>query len=227
MRRTVLCIMLLGMLTTMGCATVPFEAHERVSMKGKDPSGVVKAYSDALPERLNLLSSIMFRYNFISKMTVLGTIEADMASREFSVVGISPLGVKIFEVEAGREGIKNKYVIPPMAEKGDLATTVARDIERIYYDLIPSAHAEVRVKRNCIEFEEPHGEGRMVYVFAGPEANLVMKKYFDHGMLRWKVGYYEYRKKGGRLYPGGVVLTDRKWGYTLTARIRKIYDGED
>lgn len=227
MRQIALCISMICIMALSGCVSVPFKLHERVSMEGKDPQEVVSRFNEALPDKLNLLSSIMFRYNFMSKLTVLGSIEADIATREFSVVGISPLGVKIFEVAVDRDGIRNKYVIPPVAEKGDLAAVVARDIERIYYDRVPFADAEVRVRRKSIEFAEPHGDGRVVYVFAGPEANLVMKKYYEHGILRWKVGYYEYKKEGGRLYPGGIVLTDNKWGYTLTARTRKIYAGEN
>ena len=210
-----------------GCATVPFKEHERVSVSKMDPAEVVYRYSEALPQNINLLSSLVFRYNFIGKVSVLGTIEADTASRWFSVVGVSPLGVKLFSVEADDGGVRNQYVIPPMAGRGDLAGAVAGDIRRIYLDLVPSKGASVRKRADSIEFVEPSGEGFLVHVFAGPEGNLVMKKFYLHGELRWRVGYYEYTREGGRLYPGGTVLTDLESGYELTVRIKKIYVRED
>ena len=210
-----------------GCAQIPFREHERVDMRNSDPLQVVKAFSDALPEKVSLLSSLVFRYNFISKTSALGTIEADVPGRWFSVVGLSPLGVKLFSVEADDEGIRDRYVIGPLARRGDLPKAVAGDIRRIYFDRVPSLAARVRIKKNSIEFVEFSGDGFLVHVFAGPEKNLVMKKYYEDGDLSWKVGYYEYTREGGRLYPGGIVLTDLKHGYRLMARTKKIYVKKD
>ena len=210
-----------------GCASVPFEEHRRVNVSHMDPGEVAAAYSALLPERLSLLSSLVFRYTFIGKVSALGTLEADIKGRWFSVVGLSPLGVKLFSVEADEGGIRDRFVMGPLSERGDLAGAVAGDIWRIYFDLVPSPGARVRKKKNSIEFVEPFGGGFLVHVFAGPEGLLIMKKFYKHGVLRWKVGYYEYISEGGRLYPGGIVLTDRVSGYQLTARTKKIYDKKD
>jgi len=214
-------------LALAGCAALPFEEHRRVPMANMDPEGVLEAFSGALPERINLLSSLVFRYTFIGKVAVLGTVEADIKGRWFSVAGISPLGVKLFSVEADESGIKDRFAMGPLAGKGDLAGAVAGDIWRIYFDLVPSPGASVRKRKNSIEFVEAFGGGFLVHVFAGPEGNLVMKKFYRRGVLRWKVGYYEYIKEGGLLYPGGIVLTDMESGYQLTARTKKIYGREN
>jgi hypothetical protein len=137
---------------------------------------------------------------------------------------MSPLGVKLFSVEADQGGVRDSFVIGPLARRGDLASAVAGDIWRIYFGLVPSAEARARKNRRSIEFVEPFEGGFLVYVFAGEKGNLVMKKFYKHGVLRWKVGYYEYIREGGRLYPGGIVLTDYGSGYELTARTKKIYD---
>lgn len=212
------------MLSLGACAPVPFERHERTSMKGLDPLEVAAAFSAVLPERLNLLSSLVFRYTFIYKVSALGTIEADTNTREFSVVGMSPMGVKLFAVNASDSGIESRYVIPPVAGRGDLAGVVARDIRRIYFDLAPSPEARVRQWGHSIEYMEPFGQGTLVFVFEGPGRHLVSKKYYETGRMRWKVEYYEYRMERGRLYPGGIVLTNREQGYSLTAVTRKIFD---
>ena len=210
-----------------GCASVPFEEHRSVPVSHMDPEEVAAAYSASLPRHLNLLSSLVFRYTFIGKVSALGTLEADIKGRRFSVVGISPLGVKLFSVEADESGILDRFVMVPLSERGDLAGAVAGDIWRIYFDLVPSKGARVRKRESSIEFVEPFEDGFLVHVFAGPEGNLVMKKFYKHGVLRWKVGYYEYIREGDRLYPGGIVLTDRMSGYQLTARTKKIYDRKD
>ncbi len=217
----------IALMLMAGCASVPFEEHDRVTVSHMDPEEVVRAYSGAMPERLNLLSSLVFRYTFIGKVSALGTIEADINGRWFSAVGMSPLGVKLFSVEADGGGIRDRFVMGPLSKRGDLAEAVAGDIWRMYFDLVPSPGARVRKNRRSIEFVEPFGGGFLVHVFAGPEGLLIMKKFYKHGVLLWKVGYYEYISEGGRLYPGGIVLTDRVSGYQLTARTKKIYDKKD
>jgi len=224
---TVRLLACVALLVLEGCASVPFQEHMSVPFGHKDPVEVRTAYSAGLPENVNLLSSLVFRYTFIGKVSALGTVQADISGRRFSAVGMSPLGVKLFSVEADSGGIRDRFVFGPLADKGDLAGAVAGDIWRIYYDLVPSNGARVRKKQRSIEFIERFGDGFLVHVFAGPEGNLVMKKFYSHGVLRWKVGYYEYIREGGRLYPGGIVLTDYMSGYELTARTKKIYDTKD
>ena len=71
MRRLLIIILLVSLASLIGCASVPFAKHERVLMKGPEPSQVVSAYAEALPNRLYLLNSLVFRYNFMYK---IGTV---------------------------------------------------------------------------------------------------------------------------------------------------------
>ncbi|MFA4830297.1 MAG: hypothetical protein WC594_13885, partial [Thermodesulfovibrionales bacterium] len=60
------------------------------------------------------------------------------------------------------------------------------------------------------------------YVFAGADGNMVEKNYYEDNTLIWRVSFYEYRQKDGKIYPGGIILNNYKYGYSLTVRLKEI-----
>jgi hypothetical protein len=100
---------------------------------------------------------------------------------------------------------------------------VGGDIKRVYFDLIPSPKAKVKVKKYSVVFEEKAGKGLMRRVFAGPGGNLIRKEFFERGDLVWRVAYYEYREVDGKLFPGGVVMDNFKRGYRLIIKLKEVY----
>jgi len=60
------------------------------------------------------------------------------------------------------------------------------------------------------------------YVFAGVQQNLIEKRYYHDDQLLWTVSYYEYQRKEGKLYPGGIVLKHHQYHYQLIVRLKEI-----
>ncbi len=71
---------------------------------------------------------------------------------------------------------------------------------------------------------QPWGSGIVEYIFAGADGYLVEKNYYEKDILNWRVSYYEYRQKDGKIYPRGIILKNYKYRYSLTVRLKEIID---
>lgn len=211
-----------------GCAGVPFERPARVPMGGADPAAVARAFGERTPRRFSLVATILFRYNWLRKMSAIGCIDVDATRREFTVACFNPLGVKLFEIASAGNEVVRRDVFPALAEKGDVAGAVARDIGRVYFDLLPPAGAIPRNHPRKIEFRAPAEGGEVRHVFAGPSGDLTEKRWYDEkGSLVWRVSYYEYRDERAGRIPRGVVLDNFKHGYRLVVKVKEIAENAE
>jgi len=191
-----------------GCAGIPFEKPARVPLGEVDARRAVERFNERTPKRFSLVVTILFRYNWLRKMSAIGSIDVDTARREFAVACFNPLGIKLFEIaSAGKGIIEERFVLPQLAEYGDVAMAVGRDIERVYFDLRPAATAGVKRRKRELVFRGEDGDGAIEHVFAGAGPDLIRKRrYAGDGSLAWKISYYEYMDVPGGRLPRGVVL---------------------
>ncbi len=106
-------------------------------------------------------------------------------------------------------------------------TSVAEDIRRIYFDLLPSPRAQVAVRRHRVVFSESTGDGTLRHVFGGENLVLLEKSFRQGWFRRWRVMYYEYEPNKGWLVPRGIVLHNRRYNYRLVVKIRDLTWPED
>jgi len=220
MKRVAAVILLLA---ACGCSGVPFKEAPRVPLAKTDPSMVCDAFREKTPGKFSLLASIMFEFNLLRRMAALGTIEADAGARKFTAAVFNPVGVKLFELASAGDVVETRYVIGALAGKGDLAGAVGGDIARVYFDLVPSPGAKVKTTKYRAIFEEKSGSGRLRRIFSGSPGLLSVKEYRERGDLVWRIRYYQYREVGGKLFPGGVVLDNFKYGYRLVVKLKEVY----
>lgn len=214
-----LTVLLLGAVLLAGCVSVPFRETPPVCMDAVDPQQLLAQYRETLPERFQLLNSVVFDYRWRA-FTGIGLVEIDRPAQTFRIVCLNPLGVKLFELSGDAQRTEAHFVMPPLLEQGgDFAGTVGEDIRRIYFDVVPAVEASVERQRRALVFRQPAPGGSLEYVFAGRDGDLVEKRYRDaDNDLVWKVSYYEYRAENGKRSPQGVVLTNYRHGYRLTVR---------
>lgn len=218
MRSTALLICLL--LGGAACTSVPFQQTELVPFS-EAPARVVERFREAAPERFQLLSSVVFEYNW-QAFSGLSSLEIDRSSAGFRVAGMTALGIKLFELSGGREGITTRYSVAAVSKYGDLADAVGSDIRRIYFDLVPAPHATVRRKRTKLIFRQPSGSGSLEYVFAGAAGDLIEKRYYEDAGIVWRAAYYEYADQKGKRFPRGIVFIHYDHGYRLTVRHKEF-----
>lgn len=204
-----------------GCSVIPFQKTPYVPMDSVDPQVLVQDFRSKSPESFQIMNTIVFEYNW-NKFSGIGYIYVDTAEKEFRVVCMNPMGVKLFELSGDKDGIVQHFVLEQFSKKGNFAATVGEDIRRIYFDLVPSSGAQVKKKKKEIVFSEPAGAGTMEYIYAGAGGYLVEKNYYEDSALNWGIAYYEYQEQDGRIYPRGIILNNYKYSYSLTVRLKEV-----
>lgn len=207
----------------LGCSSIPFQKTAYVPLNEDDPLIVIERFKDNLPSRFQLINTIVFMYNW-NTFSGIGYIDVNTQEEKFTVVCINPIGIKLFEISGDKDGVDQHFVLDKFAEEGDLAGAVGGDIKRIYFDLVPSLEAEIAKKKFQVVTRQPLGSGIVEYIFAGADGHLVEKKYYEKDILNWRVSYYEYQQRDGKIYPRGIIFKNYKYRYSLTVRLKEIVD---
>ena len=204
-----------------GCASIPFEKVQYVSVNTVQPSAIREQFANNLPEKFKVVSTIVFQYRR-HKFSAIGYTDIDVLQKLFTIVCLNHAGIKLFELTGNNNNVKCEFALEGGHFPGDFTKAVANDIRRIYFDCIPDAEAKIYKKKNKIVFKQPVEAGVMEYTFAGGDNLLVEKRYYKGWRKIWSVFYYEYRRKNGKLYPSGIMLRHHKYNYQLTVRLKEI-----
>jgi len=203
------------------CSSIPFQKTAHVPLDSVEPRALVEKFKNNSPENFRLINTIVFEYGW-KKLSAIGYIEVDTRKQTFTVVCINHVGIKLFELSGDGNRIITHFMLEQFSEKGNFANAVGEDIRRVYFDLLPSSEAKIKNKKYQVKFIEPSAAGIVKYVFAGAEGYLVEKGYYEENMLSWKISYYEYQQKDGKIYPAGIILKNYKYRYTLTIKLKEI-----
>jgi hypothetical protein len=204
-----------------GCSTVPFRDAVRVPIDSVDPQNMVDRFRASMPDSFELLNTVVFEYNGRS-INAIGTVRINRAERAFTVACMNPMGIKLFEVSGDRNSLTSTFSIADVSTFRDLASTVANDIRRIYFDLLPGPKAWVWKRTYTQAFRQSFGSGMLEYVFAGVPGDLIEKRYYEENGIVWKVSYYEYRDQDGKRWPQGIVYVNYRYGYRLLVKQKEL-----
>lgn len=217
--RTVLGALFLAALMTAGCATLQWTPPPR-DVQAPDPSKAREFMRRNAPVRLQMVNSVLFEFRG-RKLSGLGFLETDAVTRSFGLACLSPTGVTLFDV-GGSNGIARcRFAQEAFTNRGDFASNLARDIEKMFFALEPPADAIQSAEPGAVVFTRTDGNERMEWV-AGVEGRLLEKRYFDRRRLVSRVGYYDFRETEGKLLPGRIVFHNLKYGYGLTVIAREL-----
>ena len=209
------------MLSSLGCAAVPFQRTSYVPLDRVDPQLARREFESSLPDSFKIINSIVFKYKWRS-FSALGYLDVNGGLKTFSVSCLNPMGIKLFELSGDKDVVRTNYVLKELLSKGDLPQVAGDDIRRIYFGNVPSGEAKAQKEKRRVVFSEASGSGVIKYIFAGSPTMLVEKKYYEKTHLIWSVSYYEYRQKRGKYYPSGIVLKNSRFGYSLTVRLKEV-----
>ena len=218
MKRSLACV-LIALLS--GCAVVPFPEPARVSLERENPQELVKRFQAALPDNFQLLNSVVFEYNWRT-FPGIGSVSIRRSDHLFRVAGMSPLGVKLFELSGNQHSVTKHYAIASFEQYGDAATAVGNDIRRIYFDLIPATDARIWKRKYAIRFRHSSGPGMLEHIFGGERGDLIEKNYYGEDGIAWRASYYEYREQNGKRWPQGILFINYQYGYRLTVRQKEL-----
>jgi hypothetical protein len=214
--------LLFCLLSIAGCVSVPFQKTLDARVAAIDAHAAVEQFKESSPDNFRMLQTITFEYGLLT-FSGLGFAEINSTEKAFAVVCMNHMGVKLFEVYGNKDGINAPFVMDELKRGGNIAVAVGEDIKRIYFDLVPAADASIEKEKYRILFRQSSAPGIMEYSFGGIGYSLVEKTYYEENIPVWRVSYYEYQDKNGKLYPGGIVLENYRYSYRLIIRLKEIY----
>lgn len=221
MKYIVIALFMLFLFT--GCESIPFQKELDQPYASVDPAAVREKFKGSLPEHSRLLNTIVFEYN-LRTFSGIGFIDADTAERTCSLACINQMGMKLFEISIDKDNINTSFALPEFTSKGNFTKAVGEDIKCISFDLVPSDGAEATKEKFAVVFRQKEGAGTAEYVFSGPGQYLTEKTYYEEGNPLWRVSFYEYQSRNSKIYPGGTILKNYKYGYRLIIRLKEISD---
>jgi hypothetical protein len=211
---------ILGACLGAGCATVRWESPQRAG-SAPEPAAALQAMSRGAPVRLQVVNSVLFEYRG-RKMSGLGFLDVDVATRSFGLACMAQSGVTLFEVTGTNGAVRCHFAMPALAGRGEaFAKVLGRDVERMFFDVQPPAGAAVGFEPGAAVFSDVRGSGRVEWI-AGCDGGLLEKRYYEGRRLVCRVGYYATVGHSGRRIPGRVCLQNLKDGYGLTITMREI-----
>ncbi|MFO7667047.1 MAG: hypothetical protein R6V76_10540 [Desulfobacterales bacterium] len=204
-----------------GCGSIPFQSAPFMSMEKAEPGLVKEQFSLMLPDRFQIISTIAFEYKGQS-ISFIGYSDINTKEKTFTVAGINQVGIKLFEITGNSDRTELKFAIEDFTKKGNFTEVVAGDIRKIYFNRLPSDSSKVYKKKHEIVFVQNEPGEVIEFVFAGPGNLLVEKRCIVDNQAIWRVTYYEYLEKNGKLHPAGIILENIKYDYKLIMRLKEI-----
>ncbi|WP_136077739.1 hypothetical protein [Pontiella desulfatans] len=210
-----------------GCATVPFEAAPKGDFREAEPSGVVETFGAAVAQEFELLESVVFRF-FTQGFTGLGYLSIEPANEAYALSCMTPAGISLFGLQGKGEVVEPLFVPPQMEKHQDkIFAAIGQDLRRIYLNWVPPENAAVKHRKRSMVFVHKADGETIEWVFSGQRQRLTEKRFARGWRTDAVVRYYDYEEHGGKLYPMGVVLYNKRFHYRMVFRVKEIYPFKD
>lgn len=209
------CLLCCAAVLLSSCASDPFE-YEPLS--GKPEPGEI---ADLMPPEAIIESSVVGEYRF-SKMPLLSLTRIDFRTGMIRVAGLTPAGMKIFDLCGTKNSLENYHWLPGKYWSGheeEASRMILGDISAIYLNLLPERFGNCRYENDGKQLAVTDGDIR--YVFAGAPPRLIEKSIFENGSRIMRIKYYSYENA----FPANIMLENFKYKYRLVIRTLSVERG--
>lgn len=220
MRRLANLIVAALLLLATGCATAPFAPVELTPTAPKSAAELSAGLWNRGGGKLMLRHSALFEFHGM-RVPVEAMLQLDPAAGEARLVGMNEMGVKLYDITVLPKESRANFVMPDLSRYPGFADAVATSVRRIFLEPEPKPGDRLQVKKRSYLLTRDEGDATVEFTLGGAEAQLLEKTFRGHGDS-WLVRYYQYERRDGRLFPGGIVLDDDRAGYRLTLWIESV-----
>lgn len=203
------------------CGKAPFESEPRVRLTEKNPQRIQAHFAETLPKQFQRIDTLTFQYG-MRRMSAIGVTDVDMEAKTFTVVGLTPMGIKLFDLSGDLQTVNSRFVAPVFSKHKNFAQSIAEDIRRIYFHRVPVPSAEVSVGKYRAVYQQKTDAGRLTHLFSGEIPRLTAKRFHQNSRLQWQVQYFGYMEKNGATHPVGIYLKNSQYSYRLTVQLKEI-----
>ena len=209
------------LLLASACATARFPATELTPTRPASAAQLSAALWDAGTESLMVRQSALFEVHGMQG-PIAGIMKLDLASRSARLVGMNDMGVKLYDISVDPELSQAHFIIADLARYPGFAEAVATSVRRIFLAPEPAAGDLLEQAPKSYLLTRASASGsRLSFTMGGADAQL-LEKTCRGDRESWRVRYYQYQRRQGRLFPGGIVLDDDQAGYRLTLWIESV-----
>jgi len=209
-----------SLILVTGCAPAPFALSPLPTLSNPDPLTLRDTFAASIPPHFISDDSVII-YAPFHRLAVLGVLRVDRAAGTFELAGLNQIGVQIFELGGDRNGNIVRFAIPPLDQQREVLLSIAADVRRIYFDLLPADGAKVDVRPTFVRFRQPANSGTLIYEFGGQPTVLLEKRFAGWLGTIWRVRYFDYAISNGSLYPRGVVMDNAQYHYRIVIKNRQ------
>ena len=184
--------------------------------------------SCAAPMHYESVSSVVMQYRWF-KFPALGVISVDVRKQSFALVGMSQLGVNIFELSEKNGKILSRMPGKLLKRNPRIAPSAAADVRNMFFDLVPPPATPRRTDKN----------GDAIYIRRTPEGILqyrldartrqllekrfsVPRSYLPGRTVVWVVRYEDYVSTRKGTYPQTIRFKQRHLHYAITTRVKEM-----
>ena len=213
------------LLLLAGCATVPFQPVELTPTAPRSAAELSAGLWSRGGAKLMLRHTALFEFQGM-RVPVEAMLQLDPAAGEARLVGMNDMGVKLYDITVLPDASRANFIMPDLARYPGFAEAVAVSVRRIFLAPEPKPGDRLRVTPKSYLLTREEGGATVNFTLGGPEAQLLEKS--SRGAAgAWRGRYYQYQRRDGRLFPGGIVLDDDRAGYRLTLWIESVESGNE
>ncbi len=204
-----------------GCRAEPFSRPPLPVLVDPDPQSIRDRFPQLLPDPFTSDDTVIVQAPFRDDLAVLGVLNVNRKAGTFELYGLNQLGVQFFHVGGDRGSVAIRDAVPPLMEHKEILLSMARDIQRIYFNPAPAANASVDISPTQVTFTQSTPDGKLIYDFGMLPTVLLQKQLAGCFGATWRVRYYDYRAGAdGKLFPHGIVMDNFQYHYRIVIKNR-------
>jgi len=188
-------------------------------------------FRDSTPARYSAVSSVVMQYRWF-KFPALGVITVDTRKHNFALVGLSQLGINVFELSETSGSIKSHMPGKLLERRPEIAAGAAADVRQMFFNFTPPPEArrlpDANTKKNQAVFQQSTPTGMLEYRFDNKTGHLLEKRFsvprqfFFGSSVVWQVNYEDYALIGNKAYPRVIHFKQRRFHYAITLFLKEI-----
>jgi hypothetical protein len=215
------------LLLVSACSSVPFTPTELTSAVPRTAHELTAKSWNSGTGSVMIRQSALFEFEGM-QVPIAGIMKLDLAAKYARLVGMNDMGVKLYDISVDSASSQAHFIIPDLAGYPGFAEAVAVSVRRIFLSPQPALDDSLELTPTSYLFkrESSTNGGTTRFILGGADAQL-LEKSFCGPTEAWNVRYYLYQHRQGRLFPGGIVLDDRRAGYRLTLWIESVENADE
>jgi hypothetical protein len=204
-----------------GCAADPYQRPPLPILNNPDPQRMRQDTASTLDDRFISDDTVIIHAPFRDDMAVLGVLRVDRPAGTFELVGLNHMGIQLFALSGDGANTTIRFAVPPLSDQHEVLMSIAQDMRRMYFDLLPADDAHVEIQATQIQYRQESPQETIVYDLGDTPSVLLEKHREGFFGTIWRVRYFKYVAAAGKLHPSIIVMDNNTYHYRIVVKNRQ------